>query len=83
MAIAVLAEARVVSQVSSAGAGAAADLTGALSPGLSGAHSAGPSTRQPVSIPEVARGPAVAGTNPERGISDAESERDVERANPT
>jgi NAD-dependent dihydropyrimidine dehydrogenase PreA subunit len=75
MAIAVLAEARVVGLASSADVGAAA--------GLSGALSIRPSARPSVSIPDVARGPAVAGTNPVRGISDAESEHDVERANPT
>ncbi|HEX8938748.1 MAG TPA: 4Fe-4S binding protein [Candidatus Limnocylindrales bacterium] len=34
-------------------------------------------------VPDAARGPAVAGTNPERGITDAESAPDVDRANPT
>ncbi len=34
-------------------------------------------------IPDVARGPAVAGTDPHRGITDTESAPDVDRANPT
>ncbi len=34
-------------------------------------------------VPDAARGPAVAGTNPQRGITDAESAPDVDRANPT
>lgn len=34
-------------------------------------------------IPDVARGPAVAGTDPHRGITDAESASNVDRDNPT
>ncbi len=34
-------------------------------------------------VPDAARGPAVAGTDPHRGITDAESAPDVDRANPT
>jgi hypothetical protein len=34
-------------------------------------------------IPDVARGPAVAGTDPHRGITDAESDPNVDRDNPT
>ncbi len=34
-------------------------------------------------VPDAARGPAVAGTDPHRGITDAESSPDVDRANPT
>ena len=34
-------------------------------------------------IPDVARGPAVAGTDPHRGITDTESAPDVDRDNPT
>ena len=34
-------------------------------------------------VPDVARGPAVAGTDPHRGITDAESAPDVDRDNPT
>lgn len=33
--------------------------------------------------PDTARGPAVAGTDPSRGITDGESAPDVDRANPT
>ncbi len=33
--------------------------------------------------PDTARGPAVAGTDPNRGITDVESAPDVDRANPT
>ena len=50
---------------------------------------AGPAAQPPapgrarVSPPDVARGPAVAGTHPTRGITDQESDRDVDRANPT
>lgn len=33
--------------------------------------------------PDTARGPAVAGTDPNRGITDLESAPDVDRANPT
>jgi len=33
--------------------------------------------------PDTARGPAVAGTDPTRGITDVESAPDVDRANPT
>ncbi len=33
--------------------------------------------------PDTARGPAVAGTDPSRGITDVESAPDVDRANPT
>jgi hypothetical protein len=36
-----------------------------------------------VSLPDVARGPAVAGTDPTRGITDRESDREVDRANQT
>ncbi len=34
-------------------------------------------------LPDTARGPAVAGTDPNRGITDVESAPDVDRANPT
>jgi 2-oxoglutarate ferredoxin oxidoreductase subunit delta len=34
-------------------------------------------------LPDTARGPAVAGTDPSRGITDVESAPDVDRANPT
>jgi hypothetical protein len=34
-------------------------------------------------IPDVARGPAVAGNDPHRGITDAESDPNVDRDNPT
>jgi NAD-dependent dihydropyrimidine dehydrogenase PreA subunit len=34
-------------------------------------------------LPDVARGPAVAGTDPARGLTDQESGSDVDRANPT
>lgn len=34
-------------------------------------------------IPDAARGPAVAGTDPTRGITDTESAPRVDRANPT
>ena len=34
-------------------------------------------------IPDVARGPAVAGTDPHRGITDTESASNVDRDNPT
>lgn len=34
-------------------------------------------------VPDAARGPGVAGTDPRRGITDAESGSDVDRANPT
>ncbi len=34
-------------------------------------------------VPDAARGPAVAGTNPTRGITDAESAPAEDRANPT
>ncbi|MGC8634939.1 MAG: 4Fe-4S dicluster domain-containing protein [Candidatus Limnocylindrales bacterium] len=34
-------------------------------------------------VPDTARGPAVAGTDPNRGITDVESAPDVDRANPT
>jgi 2-oxoglutarate ferredoxin oxidoreductase subunit delta len=34
-------------------------------------------------IPDVARGPAVAGTDPHRGITDTESAANVDRDNPT
>ncbi|MGO9178846.1 MAG: ferredoxin family protein [Candidatus Limnocylindrales bacterium] len=34
-------------------------------------------------LPDTARGPAVAGTDPRRGITDVESGPDVDRANPT
>jgi 2-oxoglutarate ferredoxin oxidoreductase subunit delta len=37
----------------------------------------------PVHIPDVARGPAVAGTDPHRGITDTESAPDVDRDNQT
>jgi 2-oxoglutarate ferredoxin oxidoreductase subunit delta len=39
--------------------------------------------RPRVSLPDVARGPAVAGTDPTRGITDRESDREVDRANQT
>ena len=39
--------------------------------------------RAPQNRPDVARGPAVAGTDPARGITDVESQPDVDRANPT
>ncbi len=34
-------------------------------------------------IPDVARGPAVAGTDPHRGLTDTESAPNVDRDNPT
>jgi hypothetical protein len=34
-------------------------------------------------IPDVARGPAVAGTDPHRGLTDTESAPEVDRDNPT
>ena len=34
-------------------------------------------------IPDVARGPAVAGNDPHRGITDTESAPNVDRDNPT
>ncbi len=34
-------------------------------------------------VPDAARGPSIAGTDPHRGITDAESAPDVDRANPT
>lgn len=39
--------------------------------------------RAHVRLPDVARGPAVAGTDPARGITDVESASNVDRANPT
>jgi 2-oxoglutarate ferredoxin oxidoreductase subunit delta len=39
--------------------------------------------RAHVRLPDVARGPAVAGRDRERGITDVESGSDVDRANPT
>ena len=39
--------------------------------------------RTPQYRPDAARGPAVAGTDPKHGITDVESEPDVDRANPT
>jgi 2-oxoglutarate ferredoxin oxidoreductase subunit delta len=42
-----------------------------------------PGARPRVSLPDVARGPAVAGTDPTRGLTDVESERDVDRDNQT
>jgi 2-oxoglutarate ferredoxin oxidoreductase subunit delta len=44
----------------------------ALQPGAAAPH-----------IPDVARGPAVAGTDPRRGITDTESSPEVDRDNPT
>ena len=40
-------------------------------------------TPQRSGLPDTARGPAVAGTDPSRGITDVESAPDVDRANPT
>lgn len=40
-------------------------------------------TPQRSGLPDTARGPAVAGTDPSRGITDVESDPDVDRANPT
>jgi hypothetical protein len=37
----------------------------------------------PKHIPDVARGPAVAGTDPHRGMTDTESAPDVDRDNQT
>ena len=37
----------------------------------------------PAHSPDVARGPAVAGKDPHRGITDTESAPDVDRDNPT
>jgi NAD-dependent dihydropyrimidine dehydrogenase PreA subunit len=76
MAIAVLPEARVVGQPARA-------AQSMLSGPSDTSAAASPAPRQPVMTPEVARGPAVAGTNPARGISDAESAPDVDRANAT
>ena len=39
--------------------------------------------RPRVTLPDVARGPAVAGIDPTRGITDLESDRQVDRANQT
>ncbi len=39
--------------------------------------------RAHVRLPDAARGPAVAGTDPARGITDVESAPNVDRANPT
>ncbi len=46
------------------------------------AVAAAPATAPP-RIPDAARGPAVAGTDPHRGITDAESTLEVDRDNPT
>lgn len=50
----------------------------AMSKGLEHDHS----TPRHDHIPDAARGPAVAGTNPTRGMSNAESAPSVDRANP-
>ncbi len=42
-----------------------------------------PRTPQRSGTPDTARGPAVAGTDPSRGITDVESAPGVDRANPT
>ncbi|MDA8202842.1 MAG: 4Fe-4S binding protein [Chloroflexi bacterium] len=42
-----------------------------------------PRVPQRSGTPDTARGPAVAGTDPNRGITDVESAPDVDRANPT
>ncbi len=42
-----------------------------------------PRAPQRSGAPDTARGPAVAGTDPNRGITDVESAPDVDRANPT
>ncbi len=42
-----------------------------------------PARKAHVRLPDAARGPAVAGTDPARGITDVESAPNVDRANPT
>jgi 2-oxoglutarate ferredoxin oxidoreductase subunit delta len=70
----------------------AATATAAAEAGVSPAAAAAPAGpaagrtaagRARVTLPDVARGPAVAGTHPTRGITDVESDREVDRANPT
>lgn len=46
------------------------------------AASMAPTSHRP-RVPDAARGPAVAGTDPHRGITDAESAPDVDRSNAT
>ena len=58
------------------------DAEGKL-PAESTVATAAPATPSAAKVPDVARGPAVAGTDPHRGITDAESTPDVDRDNPT
>jgi 2-oxoglutarate ferredoxin oxidoreductase subunit delta len=59
-------------------AGAAADTAAAATAGPARGR-----LPQRSGLPDTARGPAVAGTDPSRGITDVESAPDVDRANPT
>jgi 2-oxoglutarate ferredoxin oxidoreductase subunit delta len=60
------------------------DEAGNLPPGVEAAHAAAPSLAAArARVPTVARGPAVAGTDPHRGMTDTESAPDVDRNNPT
>jgi 2-oxoglutarate ferredoxin oxidoreductase subunit delta len=53
-----------------------------LEEAASARHAAAPHAVAP-HVPDVARGPAVAGNNPQRGLTDTESAPDVDRDNPT
>jgi 2-oxoglutarate ferredoxin oxidoreductase subunit delta len=57
------------------------DEAGNLPPEAAAQAAAAPAT--PHHVPDVARGPAVAGTDPHRGITDTESNSNVDRDNPT
>jgi 2-oxoglutarate ferredoxin oxidoreductase subunit delta len=59
------------------------DENGKLPPANQAEEAASARNATPPHIPDVARGPAVAGTDPHRGITDTESAPKVDRDNPT
>ena len=58
------------------------DEAGNLPPEVAAQETHAPSAARP-HLPDVARGPAVAGTDPHRGMTDTESAPSVDRDNPT
>ena len=57
------------------------DAGGRLPLEIEAQEAASASQTEPPHIPDVARGPAVAGTDPHRGMTDTESAPDVDRDN--
>jgi len=59
------------------------DEAGRLPHGTEAEAAASAVRAAPPHIPDVARGPAVAGTDPHRGMTDTESDPNVDRDNQT